>query len=112
MKILPRLVLALLLVSVSLAIPLQSLSDEEKVEDANADNVAAFQKMLDFVGVTKKLSVTVDSNHDALQESGQMLEFGLVSEWHIKRPDKVRVNIKYWDGNERDFYFDGTTITL
>jgi len=112
MIILPRLVLVLVIFSVSFAVTLQSLADEKKVEDTNADNVAAFQKMLDFVGKTKKLSVTVDSNYDALQQSGQLLEFGTVSKWHIKRPDKVRVDTKYWDGNERNFYFDGKTITL
>jgi len=111
MKLLSRLVLLLLLISLSVSVSLQSVA-EEKAQNTNAENVEAFQKMLDFVGVTKKLSVTVESNYDALQNSGQLFEFGAVSTWSIRRPDKVRVAINFRDGNERNFYFDGNTITL
>ena len=61
---------------------------------------------------SKKISVSVESNFDAVQNSGQMIEFGTVSDWYIKRPNKVRVEVKDRDGNEKSFYFDGNTITF
>lgn len=111
MKRLKIFALFLVLISVFLSAPLQTVAEEE-AKDTNQENIAAFQKMLDFVGDTKKLSVTVESSYDALQNSGQLLEFGAVSTWHIKRPDKVRVDVVLRDGNQRHFYFDGSTITL
>lgn len=111
MKRLKSLALFVVLISVFLSTPFQTEAEEE-AKDTNIENIAAFQKMLDFVGDTKKLSVTVESNYDALQSSGQLLEFGAVSTWHIKRPNNVRVDVVLRDGNQRHFYFDGSTITL
>lgn len=111
MKQLSRLALLLFLITVSVSASVQTVAEEE-TKDTNKENIAAFQKMLDFVGDTKKLSVKVQSSYDAVQSSGQLLEFGAVSTWHIKRPDKVRVDVVLRDGNERHFYFDGSSITL
>ncbi len=109
MKILYRLTLFLLLFS--LVFTMDSAA-QDKTQDPNAENVEAFQKMLDFVGETNKLTVTINSSYDVRQASGQLLEFGGVSTWYIQRPNKVRVTSKAWDGDVREFYFDGTTITF
>ncbi|MGI9533383.1 MAG: DUF2092 domain-containing protein [Thermodesulfobacteriota bacterium] len=41
------------------------------------------------------MSVSVESSYDTVQKSGQIIEFGAITYWHVKRPNKVRVEIKY-----------------
>lgn len=68
--------------------------------------------MFDFLAKTKKISVTVDSTYDVLQDSGQLIEFGAINTWNIVRPKFVNINVMSRDGTGRLFYFDGKEITL
>ena len=92
--------------------PLKSISQETGSQDIDSESIADLQKMFDFLSESEKISVTAESNYDARQKSGQLIEFGAVSKWYIKRPNQVRVDIENRDGDERIFYFDGNTITL
>lgn len=89
-----------------------SISQETGSQDIDSETIADLQKMFDFISESKKISVTTESNYDARQKSGQLIEFGAVSKWYIKRPSHVRVDIENRDGTERIFYFDGNSITL
>ncbi len=111
MNITSRIAFVLILISSVLTISLL-LNAEETNKDSNTENINELLKTFDFIGDTKKISVSVESSYDAVQKSGQSIEFGAISNWHIKRPNKVRIDIKNRDGNERNFYFDGNTITL
>jgi len=111
MNITPR--IAFLLILISAFFPISLLSNaEETYKNSNTENINELQKTFDFIGDSRKISVTVESNYDVIQKSGQIIEFGTISYWYIKRPNKVRIDIKNRDGNERNFYFDGNTITL
>jgi len=105
--------IAFLLILISAFFPISLLSNaEESSKSSNAENINDLQKVFDFIGDSKKISVSVESNYDTVQKSGQLIEFGAITYWYIKRPNKVRVEIKNRDGNERNFYFNGSTITL
>jgi len=111
MNSISRLAFAFLIISALIPIPLLSIADET-VKNPNTENVSELQEMFDFIGDSKKISVSVESNFDVVQSSGQIIEFGGTSHWQIKRPNKVRVDLKDRDGNERTFYFNGNKITL
>lgn len=106
-----RMTLTLTLLFSLFTVPLLSFAEAPE-QNSNAENINELLEMLDFIGDSKKISVSVESNYDAVQNTGQILEFGAVSDWYIKRPNKVRVDIKLRDGNEKNFYFDGNTITF
>ena len=89
-----------------------SISQETGSQDIDSGSIADLQKMFDFISESEKISVTAESNYDARQKSGQLIEFGAVSKWYIKRPSHVRVDIENRDGTERSFYFDGNSLTL
>jgi len=111
MNIISRIAFIFILMYAFFTIPIL-LNAEETNKNTNAENINELQNMFDFIGESKKISVSVESNYDVIQKSGQSIEFGAISYWHIKRPNKVRIDIKNRDGNERNFYFDGNTITL
>ena len=92
--------------------PQNSISQEVDSQNIDSESIADLQQMFDFLGESETISVTAESNYDARQKSGQLIEFGAVSKWYIKRPSHVRVDIENRDGTERSFYFDGNSITL
>ena len=92
--------------------PPNSISQETGSQNIDSESIADLQKMFDFIGESETISVTAESNYDARQKSGQLIEFGAISKWYIKRPSHVRVDIYNRDGTERSFYFDGNSITL
>jgi len=94
----------------------EKVTPQEQPEDVaspiDQDVVSELNSMFDFLAKAKKLSVTVDSTYDVLQDSGQLIEFGATSTWNIVRPKFVNVNIMNRDGTDRVFYFNGKEIAL
>jgi len=94
----------------------EKVTPQEQPEDVaspiDQDAVSELNSMFDFLAKAKKLSVTVDSTYDVLQDSGQLIEFGATSTWNIVRPKFVNVNIMNRDGTDRVFYFNGKEIAL
>ena len=89
-----------------------SISQETGSQSIDSESIADLQTMFDFISQSEKISVTTESNYDAPQKSGQLIELGVIANWYIKRPNHVRVDIENRDGDERSFYFDGNSITL
>jgi hypothetical protein len=57
-------------------------------------------------------SVTIESSHDALQPSGEKLEFGVTRRVLLRRPDRLRVEAEPREGGLRVVQFDGTDLTV
>lgn len=70
------------------------------------------QNMTRILAGAEQFSVTLRSSYDAPQENGQMLEFGAVRQIQIKRPDRLRVDVKESDGDQRIMVFDGKQIIV
>lgn len=58
------------------------------------------------------MSVTVETAYDALQDSGQELEFGSIRRVTIQRPNHARIDIEERDGSKKGFRFDGQAISV
>jgi hypothetical protein len=61
---------------------------------------------------TPRFSVTVESGYDAVQPSGQKVEFGATNTFTVSRPNHFRVDVNSRDGAERSFRFDGKEIAV
>jgi hypothetical protein len=59
----------------------------------------------------QSFSVTVRSSYDALQDDGQMIEFGEIRKILVKRPDQMRVEVKRSDGDQNLLLFNGQALT-
>ncbi|PYP91248.1 MAG: hypothetical protein DMD34_16065, partial [Gemmatimonadetes bacterium] len=85
----------LLLVGIVLAV-----SVGQSVVLGEEDRAAArLEAMASFLARTPRLSVTIDSAYDVVQESGQKVQFGERRVVALRRPDRARVDVTRRDGS-------------
>jgi hypothetical protein len=90
-------------------------STAQPVKGAEMDDRQAMdilQNMARTLAAAKQFSVTLRSSYDALQENGQMIEFGAVRKIQVKRPDNLRVDLEQSDGDRRMLVFNGKQIFI
>lgn len=74
--------------------------------------MAVLQRMAEFLSQTQRFSVTVDIGFDAVQDSGQKIEFGETRKIVLRRPDHLRIDATKRDGSQSAFLFDGKDMTV
>ena len=74
---------------------------------------AILKRMGEFIGKTPRFSVNVRGGYDAVQESGQKIEFGETRKITLSRPEnRLRVEGEHSDGTKVLTVFNGKEITL
>jgi hypothetical protein len=68
--------------------------------------------MAKFLAQTQRFSVNIRSGYDAVQESGQKIEFGEIRKLTVSRPDRLRIEVEQSNGNKNLVLFDGKEITV
>lgn len=86
-----------------------SPSDSKKSEE---QAMGVLKQMAEFVAKAKSFSVTIEAGFDAVQESGQKIEFGETRKVVLRRPDRLRVDSTKRDGSQGGLVFDGKEITV
>jgi len=76
------------------------------------DAKTLFMEMAETLARTRQFSVTMQMRYDAVQDSGQKIEFSEVRRIIIQRPNNLRVDALQSDGDKNGLIFDGKTITL
>jgi hypothetical protein len=69
-------------------------------------------RMAGFLSQLGQFSVRLQSGYDAVQESGQKIEFGERRELVLVRPDRFRIDVERTDGEATRVVFDGQSISL
>lgn len=69
------------------------------------------QKMCDFLKAQQQFTYKAEVDDDQVFSGGKKLQFGIDMETFVRRPDRLRVNAA-GDLIDKQFYFDGKTITL
>ncbi|MGH8572825.1 MAG: DUF2092 domain-containing protein, partial [Gammaproteobacteria bacterium] len=77
-----------------------------------ADAEAILMRMAEFLSRTQRFNVNVRSNYDAVQPSGQKIEFGDSRTLTVSRPDRMRIDAERSDGHKQLVLFDGKAITV
>ncbi len=77
-----------------------------------ADAKALLLGMAENLASARQFSVTMKINYDAVQKSGQKIEFGETRNLIIQRPNHLRVEARQSDGDASSMIFDGKTIAL
>lgn len=96
-----------------LAVPIcaqQNASSDEKKSEEEAK--AVLKRTAEFLSQAQRFSVTVDIGFDAVQDSGQKIEFGETRKIVINRPDHFRIDATKRDGSKSELVFNGKDITL
>jgi hypothetical protein len=94
---------------------------EERVAEAALEEVirahtepalAVLKRSADFLAQQQSFSFEARLGSEVLQVTGQKLEFGGTRKATVRRPDRLRVEVKQRDGEERTLFFDGETISV
>jgi hypothetical protein len=101
--------LALLLVLAPISAQPTSPTDQNKSEE---QAMAVLKRMAEFLSKEQRFSVTVDLGFDAVQDSGQKIEFGETRKIVLSRPDHLRIDATKRDGSKSELIFNGKEIML
>jgi hypothetical protein len=82
------------------------------VTETEAQASAILMRMADFLGGQQSFSVSVRSGYDAVQKSGQKVEFGDMRKVTLSRPDRLRMEGERSDGVKTVTVFSGKEIVL
>jgi len=82
------------------------------VTESQAQASAVLKRMADYLGGTPRFSVSVRGGYDAVQASGQKIEFGETRKVTLSRPDRLRVEGERSDGAKTLTVFTGKEIVL
>jgi demethylmenaquinone methyltransferase/2-methoxy-6-polyprenyl-1,4-benzoquinol methylase len=74
--------------------------------------LATLRRMADHLRGLRSLRVAAEVEYDALQASGQTLEFGSTREIAVRRPDRMRATATDRSGGERSLFYDGRQLTV
>lgn len=83
----------------------------EKAVAPEPDPLQVLQKMCDFLKSQQQFTYKAEVADDQVYAGGKKLQYGIEMETFVRRPDRVRVNAE-GDLVDKQFYFDGKTITL
>jgi hypothetical protein len=72
---------------------------------------ARLLEMADTLGKAKAFAVEIHAEYDAVQPSGQKVEFSDERDILVRRPDGLRVDVERSDGARSVVLFDGKAIT-
>jgi hypothetical protein len=86
-----------------------SPTDADKSEQQAMD---VLKRATEFLAQAQSLSVTVDIGFDAVQDSGEKIEFGETRKIVLRRPDHLRVDETKRSGEKSGFVFDGKDISV
>jgi hypothetical protein len=82
------------------------------VTESQAQARAILMRMADFLGGAQRFSVSVRAGYDAVQKSGQKVEFGEMRKVTLSRPDRLRMEGERSDGAKTLTVFTGKEIVL
>jgi hypothetical protein len=82
------------------------------VTETEAQASAILMRMADFLSGAQSFSVSVRGGYDAVQQSGQKIEFGEVRKVTLSRPNRLRVEGERSDGAKTLTMFTGKEIVL
>jgi hypothetical protein len=80
-------------------------------EGAGPDPAAILQAAASHLAATPGFSVSIRAGYDAVQESGQKIEFNELRRVVLQRPAKLRVDVEESNGNRSLVVFDGRELT-
>jgi hypothetical protein len=74
--------------------------------------VAILKSMSEYLAAAGRFSVTIRDGYDAVQQSGQKIEFGDLRKVTVSRPDRLRIEVERSDGKKSLVIFNGKDLTV
>src|SRR5215469_7311670 len=74
--------------------------------------MAILKNMSEYLAKAERFSVSIRDGYDAVQQSGQKVEFGEVRKVTVSRPDRLRIEVERSDGEKGLVVFNGKDLTV
>ncbi len=91
--------------------PQRMSAPDASESDATARAIAALTRMTDFLGSQDVIRFEAETRYDAVQPSGQKIEFGSHRKIELRPRKHVRVDVAHWDGERELITFDGSRLS-
>jgi hypothetical protein len=85
---------------------------QQPIPESQVRARAILMGMADFLAGTQRFSVSLRAGYDAVQPSGQKIEFGEMRKVTVSRPDRLRIEGERSDGAKMLTVFNGKEIVL
>jgi len=106
---LPLAVLSLMIMTVSVL----GAEEQNPVPSASEQKAMTILKnMSQYLAQAERFSVTIRDGYDAVQQSGQKIEYGEVRKVTVSRPDRLRFEVERSDGEKGLVIFNGKDLTV
>lgn len=69
-------------------------------------------RMADYLAKAQKYTVSLSTNYDVVQQSGQKIEYSESRKITVNRPNGLRVDIQESDGEKHVVHYDGNDISV
>jgi hypothetical protein len=92
--------------------PVKKAPAAAAVTESQAQANVILMRMADFLAGAQRFSVSVRAGYDAVQTSGQKIEFGETRKVTVSRPNRLRIEGERSDGAKTLTVFDGKEILL
>jgi hypothetical protein len=83
--------------------------EDELIEPAARE---AVKRMVETLTEAERMSYAYDSEYDALQDDGEILEFGRRGAVTIRRPDRLRGESWSREGRHVRYFWDGANVSI
>jgi len=114
LKFVRNIAIALMLMGVGAASAQQPAPGKKAppVTESQAQARAILMRMADYLGGAQAFSVSMRAGYDAVQKSGQKIEFSEARKIILSRPDRLRIEGEDSDGDKTLTVFTGKEIVL
>jgi len=98
---------------VIIALPLSGAQEQDSARTASEQRAMAILKnMSEYLAQAERFSVTIRDGYDAVQRSGQKVEFGEARKVTVSRPDRLRIEVERSDGEKGLVVFNGKDLAV
>jgi hypothetical protein len=97
---------------ITMVLPLAAQEQSPTPSASEQRAMTILKNMSQYLAQTERFSVTIRDGYDAVQESGQKIEYGEIRKVTVNRPDRLRFEIERSDGDKGLVLYDGKDITV
>ena len=97
----------------AMMVPVLGAQEQNSSPSASEEKAMTILKnMSQYLAQTERFSVTIRDGYDAVQQSGQKIEYGEVRKVTVSRPDRLRFEFERSDGEKGLVIFNGKDLTV
>jgi hypothetical protein len=94
-------------------VPVLSAAEQDPTLSASEQRAITILKdMSQYLAKAERFSVMIRDGYDAVQPSGQKIEFGEVRKLTLVRPDRLHIEVERSDGEKSSVIFNGKDLTV